>query len=243
MFHLESFFGLRAEFRGSVRLGTMLTPILFAAGCVTSTDVRVQETAILKRYEENSPSLKCATTASTDAYNNRVCFAADLARAYISLADKASQSEELAAYGTIAAAGTAAGALAYGSNLNLVKGAGLAAGSIAVSNNYTRPGETAGYLLDAADGLLCIAKVGRTEGARSVPDAAEMIDTATDTIRIDLRKKLTRQAPDYRTIVTLIQSTTTPSAQKAILAGALKDPSEFKANLDACILKAMKGVT
>lgn len=129
----------------------------------------------------------------------------------------------------------------YGSHLDLIKGAGLAAGTITATRGYFKPGEAAPFLLDAADGMLCIASVGRSPQFKPVEAGAPIVDDAISRIRLDLRKKLLRRAPDYQDVIDAIKSTTTDDAQKNNTQTFVSSKDILRDKLNLCVLKAVGG--
>ncbi|WP_292648508.1 hypothetical protein, partial [Mesorhizobium sp.] len=114
------------------------------SGCVGAQNVQSAE---VKVY--GSPSI------DPRSYAGNVEYAKRLADEYMRLSDQASSAQDAAALGLIASAGVAAGGLLYGGSTDLIKGAGLAAGSLGATTTYFKPGEASSDLLDAAEQLLC----------------------------------------------------------------------------------------
>jgi hypothetical protein len=167
-------------------------------------------------------------------------YASELANKYSDLSDKASSAEDAAALALIASAGVAAGGLLYDASIDLIKGAGLAAGAITATSAYFKPQETGTFLLDAAEQLLCIVKAGRdlpidpNDG-----EAMNIVDDGILTVRINLRKNLRRTLPDYRQLVKDLQGlATAPLPRK--LTGAVDVHAEVMRRLRlavaACVL-------
>ncbi|MGO7837223.1 hypothetical protein [Rhizobium johnstonii] len=140
---------------------------------------------------------------STETLADTIRYADLLAGKYIALSDQASGVQDVTALGLIATAGVAAGGLLYDANLNLVKGAGLGAGTIVAGSSYFRPGETSAALLDGAEQLICIRKAGEPflVAYRASEDAGEIVNGGILNVRVNLRKKLSRTLPDYRSLV------------------------------------------
>ncbi|KQU08042.1 hypothetical protein ASG68_23585 [Rhizobium sp. Leaf453] len=171
------------------------------------------------------------------SFAGRVNYAAALAGKYIQLADNASRTEDVAALGIISSAGVAAGALLYDANVNLLKGAGLSAGMIAAGRNYTKPGESAQHLLNAAEGMLCVSGIARSATKEVQDTSAALVDDAINRIRLDLRRKLERQAPNYRDILDAAKAYEANKA--AATSGFVSTSSALSAGLETCISKVV----
>ncbi|MBB6486856.1 hypothetical protein [Rhizobium lusitanum] len=162
-----------------------------------------------------------------------------LADQYITLSDQASSAQDIAALGIIASAGVAAGGMLYDANLNLIKGAGLAAGTLTASSTYFKPGETSSALLDAAEQMICLRKAGEPYLAKfgNDPQAGEILKGGILTVRLNLRKRLNRTLPDYRNLVENLKA----SLQQAPAGGVhgLSDEenlSLLRASVASCVL-------
>ena len=134
------------------------------------------------------------------SYDDHIAYAGKLADEYIELSDRASAAQDTAALALIGTAGVAAGGLLFDGSLDLVKGAGLAAGGLTAATTYFNPGEASQDLLDAAEQLLCIAKVAVPE-PRQHEAALEALKEGITTARLNLRKKLQHTLPDYKQLL------------------------------------------
>ncbi|MGO8023917.1 hypothetical protein [Rhizobium leguminosarum] len=161
-------------------------------GCVGASTVQMAEVKYINRK-----------TTGIRTLQDNVDLAGELANQYINLSDEASGAQDIAALGIIGAAGAAAGGLLYDANLNLIKGAGLAAGTMTATSSYFKPGETSTALLDAAEQMICIRKAGEPflERYAGSAEAGEILAGGILTARLNLRKRLNRTMPDYRSLV------------------------------------------
>ncbi|MGO6784011.1 hypothetical protein [Rhizobium ruizarguesonis] len=203
----------------------LLSIAVLIGGCVGAANVQRSEVEIYSRQNTR-------TLADTIHYADL------LAGQYIALSDRASGVQDVTAVGLIASAGVAAGAMLYDANLNLVKGAGLAAGTIAAGSAYFRPGETSAALLDAAEQLICIRKAGEPylEAYRTSEDAGEIVNGGILNVRVNLRKKLSRTLPDYRSLVESLKDSIVN--QPAAKAGVVQIPTlgMLRTDVATCLL-------
>ncbi|MGO7301403.1 hypothetical protein ACC718_32875 [Rhizobium ruizarguesonis] len=203
----------------------LLAIAVLVSGCVGAANVQRSEVEIYSRQNTR-------TLADTIHYADL------LAGQYIALSDWASGVQDVTAVGLIASAGVAAGAMLYDANLNLVKGAGLAAGTIAAGSAYFRPGETSAALLDAAEQLICIRKAGELylEAYRTSEDAGEIVNGGILNVRVNLRKKLSRTLPDYRSLVESLKDSIVN--QPAVKAGVVQIPTlgMLRTDVATCLL-------
>jgi hypothetical protein len=218
------------------------------SGCFGAGDVGQAEVSLHLRNSDdpirNAACIERSNCTPIDVgptYTGRVNYAAALAGEYMRLADRASQTEDLAALGIISAAGVGAGALLYDAPLNLLKGAGLAAGMTAAGRNYAKPGESAQHLLNAAEGMLCIASAAGLAPATVRTTGAELVDLAINRVRLDLRRKLQRQAPSYRDIVDAVK--TVDANKSTNLKGLVETTPGLSSALDTCVSKTVINVT
>lgn len=161
-----------------------------------SNSERVNDLEISRKY--NIAKLP----PNNDPYGNGIIYSRSLAEYYMQQAGVASGAKDAVALGLIAAAGVATGGLLYDANLNLIKGAGLAAGSLTVLNTYGRPEETETALLSAADALICIANAAESApNLASDPAAQSALFDATLKVRVTLRKRIARKIIDYGTLL------------------------------------------
>ncbi|MCA1408208.1 hypothetical protein I6F26_24780 [Ensifer sp. IC3342] len=146
---------------------------------------------------------KAAWPTDNDPYVNGINYARNLADLYMEQASKASTAKDFAAAGLLGSAGVAAGGLLYGSHLDLIKGAGLAAGAITSTTSYTKQDVAEDALLRGAEALICVAGVAQKETTafQNNTEAAGVVSDATLRIRLNVRKKLIRQVPEYSALV------------------------------------------
>jgi len=165
----------------------LATISFFLGGCastVTREDIRI--------YKEND----------TSTYAGALKYSTVLADKYLDLSSNARTFQDLVAVGLIGAAGVASGGALYGSSLDLIKGAGLAAGATSALSSYVRPAKHSNDLLLAAEQLTCVWKAGNAyTGSRNNAEAVEILKSGIRTIRINLRKKLNRDIPNYAQLV------------------------------------------
>lgn len=167
----------------------------------------------------------------TSTYAGTLKYSTELADKYLDLSSNARTFQDLVAVGLIGAAGVASGGALYGSSLDLIKGAGLAAGATSALSSYIRPAKHSNDLLLAAEQLTCVWKAGNAfTGSRADGEAIEILKSGIRTIRINLRKKLNREIPNYAQLVeNLKQSSQT--ANKLIGNKNFEIKSNFKENL------------
>ncbi len=227
-----------------MHLSVLVACSVALSGCVGAGDVGQSELNI--RIRNSDPSIQkaacrntfsCPTIDVGPSFAGRANYAAALAGEYMRLADDASRTEDLAALGIISSAGVAAGALLYDANVNLLKGAGLSAAMIAAGRNYAKPSESAQHLLNAAEGMLCVASAARSTDPAVQATAAGLVDDAINRIRLDLRKRLARQAPSYRDIVDAAKAYDADKhSGKPMM---FSTPESLATTLDACVSKVV----
>ncbi len=195
------------------------------SGCVGAQNVQRAEVKVFE-----SPAI------DPRSYAGNVEYAKRLADEYMALSDQASSAQDAAALGLIASAGVAAGGLLYGGSTDLIKGAGLAAGSLGATTTYFKPGEASTDLLDAAEQLLCISKVSYPPPDDPVA-GSEIIRQGVMTVRLNLRKKLSHTLPDYKQLVeTLKTSISAQSAAKHAYAANVVTVEDLRVEINKCVL-------
>lgn len=198
-------------YRSSV---TLIFSVMLS-GCVGAASVGKKEVKIYEDYHSKINTIK-----------GNVAYAQDLADEYLKQATTASETQDAIAFGTIGAAATGAGGLLYNASTGLIKGAGLAAGTAAAVGSYLEPDETVLALLNAAEQLVCIAQSGRmadsllgkkTEGEAAIEtesvQAVDILSIGIRQARINLRKALIRQRPDYSSLLNQLSNTASESAE------------------------------
>ncbi|UQS66917.1 hypothetical protein M5D98_11570 [Mesorhizobium opportunistum] len=198
---------------------------LSLSGCVGAQNVQSAEVKVF-----GSPAI------DPRSYAGNVEYAKRLADEYMRLSDRASSAQDAAALGLIASAGVAAGGLLYGGSTDLIKGAGLAAGSLGATTTYFSPGKASSDLLDAAEQLLCISKVSDPPPYDQVT-GSEIIRQGVMTVRLNLRKKLNHTLPDYKQLVeTLKTSISEQSAAMHITNQKAVTLEDLKVDVNKCVL-------
>lgn len=186
------------------------------AACVNQATVSKNE------FDLTYGEFKCKDGKKQCSYANAVDFttisgniniAGQLAESYLKSADSAAHHQDVAATGVIGAAATAAGGLLYGGNLSLIRGAGLAAGTIGALDGYYDQGEVSRALINAANQMACIASVGSqasTKNKSAVPDddadAADVLRLAILKVRVNLRSAMARQMPEFSSVIEEIKN-------------------------------------
>jgi hypothetical protein len=201
---------------------------LLIGGCVSASNVHKAEIKIL-------------STQPTRTLSDNIHYSDALAEQYMALSDQASGAQDAAALGLISAAGVAAGGMLYDANLNLVKGAGLAAGTLTATSTYFKPGETSVALLDASEQLICIRKAAEPfkQSYENDDDAVGIVSGGILTVRLNLRKKLNRTLPDYRSLVDSLKAALAnqPTGQHNIAeVDRAKDLNTLRASVASCVL-------
>ena len=210
------------------RIGRLISlfALLTTAGCVSAISVQKEE-------------VKLYALKDTSTFEATLDYARELSEAYIRMSDRASAAQDVAALALIGVAAVAAGSVLYDANLDLIKGAGLAAGTLTASTAYFRPGETGTHLLGAAEQLLCIVKAGQLLPAPYRDN--EAMDIARDgilTARLILRNRLRRTLPDYRSLVEALKSSAKQQAAMTLesTGGGEIYITEFRTSVVACLL-------
>lgn len=230
-----------------VRLLSSIVAPALVVSCVNGADLYSDETltwkaTLLRKHLDGTSGAKSVTEAEwpddRTPYANKIAYARNLAEYYMFQAGKVSDAKDIAAAGLIGTAAVTAGGLFYGAGLGLVKATGLAAGTITASTNYARPEEAEAALLSAAEALMCIASVAQAGKASFKKDevtAAGVLYDATLTVRLNLRGKLARKLPDYKT---LLDNFRTSVAKPALLEGPVTDIDGLRVRTAECILRA-----
>ncbi|MDA4848397.1 hypothetical protein [Hoeflea poritis] len=153
---------------------------------------------------ENNVTLSLKNLPSIEIYLGR------LAGAYNTLAGTADNYQTAAALTIIGAAGTAAGALTYGGNMDLLKGAALTAASANTLAGHFQPGKSTTDFLDAARQATCM-KQATTDARLAIgsngkqldenPVAIGILTSGILQVRTNLKIKLARGRPNYEKIV------------------------------------------
>lgn len=171
-------------------------------GCVSASSIGKAE--LLRSFSYNEYR-----------YSDNIYYAKALAKEYIIYSDRASRSHDLIAILTIGSAATAAGGILYGAHMDVIKGAGLAAGSINASASYFKPRKTSIWLINAAEQLLCIANKGREVQhiLKYDTEAAGILNEGILKVRLKLRKALIRDTPDYSDILKKLTEDKTKGAE------------------------------
>jgi hypothetical protein len=191
-------------------------------GCVTGLDIRSQEK--IARQEVRNP-----TAFEPKTYRELISYADKLSDGYIYLSDKIMTEQDVVGTLIIASAGVAAGGLLYDASIDLVKGAGLAAGTLTAATTYFNPSEASSHLLDAAKQLACVSSAAAS--ATETDENAGLVKEAIVTIRINLRKKLSRKLPDYGE---LVQKLKVSLLKDAI--SKSRGTSNLEVAINACVL-------
>ncbi|WP_144353248.1 MULTISPECIES: hypothetical protein [Sinorhizobium] len=197
-----------------------LLPLLLC-GCVSGARVHSAEVKI----------------ANEQTYQGRLDYAEKLAEKYIELADEATGAQDVAAMGIITAAAVGAGGLLYGAHVDLLKGAGLAAGTITATRGYAKPAETAGHLYNAAEALLCIQSVG--VNSPQVESARSILNEGINKVRINLRRNLVQDTPNYGELLNQIRGTYIQKIEAAGQARVLSVEEELRERINECILTSV----
>ncbi len=220
------------------KLSLCILSSLALTGCASALAVQSAEVKLVSENKTAAERQKFRKLG--DDFHGRVNYARALADEYIKYADSAATAENLAAAGILAAAATAAGGMLYGAHVDLLKGAGLAAGTITATRGYAEPVRAASDLLNAAEGLVCIANAGRVTSKAVQKDwrAAGVLDDGIRAIRLGLRKKLLRDSPDYNDILTKIKDTYREKNVALMNSDASESLEVLEVKVNVCVLKA-----
>lgn len=241
----------RILFRRLIFLITILI-----GGCVNSNDVGRKEIEIKRnifipaQYVEHSKNgsetlftrVRSAEPETLILWTN---YAGKLSIAFTQMSDASAAAQRATALGIIGAAVTASGAIAYDGNLDLLKGAGLAGGTLAALTAYFNPAKNAKSLLTAAEKLHCIEYAGATADESLETDSAAILLMKSNIRRVtlSLRLELERDPPSYEQIVRDITAaqniniTTKRGFISAFYKGNNKhDIEELQKELDKCFI-------
>lgn len=222
--------------------------ILTLSGCVNGASVGVKEIETYKKLLNASKDEQPFNTLT-----GRVNYAENLADLYISEADRASLSGDAVALTVIGVAATGAGALVFDGSTDLLKGAGLAAGTTSAVGNYFRPQETSLALLIAAEQLICMAGAGRSArndlealglgNTETLSDPIEIMDTGVRHVRLNLRKALVRTRPDYSTVLASLVNASRANGGLATESAASAEQliNKLRVDVTKCALEGISG--
>lgn len=194
------------------KLFLLCSGLALLSGCVSNLDIRKKEVDALREVQTKPiPRFYDITE-----FDESLKYSHRLSEAYILIADRAALGQDVLAAGILAAAGTAAGALLFDASLDLVRGAGLAAGAILQTEDYLEPDETITHLLDTSEKLICIVIAGRATRSgmleihygNDTVDPGGVFDQERTSLVIDgiaqarlqLRRLVRRELPSYGTI-------------------------------------------
>jgi hypothetical protein len=188
----------------------------------------------VRRAEINTYAMQ-----KVETLQDTIRYTSALVESYMTLSDQASAAQDVAALSVIATAGVAAGGLLYNAHLDLIKGAGLAAGTLTATTSYFKPGETSAALLDAAEQLICVRRAAEPFQStfNHSAEAIEIVSTAIQNVRLNLRKKLSRSLPDYKSLVASLRQTLAeqPATEDAYL-DRVEDLSTLRTTVAVCLL-------
>jgi len=197
------------------------------SGCIGAHHVAEQE--VLARTEDAPESL-----------TEFVQTASELSDEYLSLAGEASTGQDILALGIISAAATAAGGGLFNSHADLILGAGLAAGTINGLSNYLKPAEANKYLLTAAEQMTCIIQQATpyVNSHNKNAEALGIVEGGILQIRINLRKKLTRDTPNFGELVEKLKASIENKEETKRLEklAKAKPLDELRTQINACPL-------
>ncbi|MEP2706518.1 MAG: hypothetical protein ABJQ71_05950 [Roseibium sp.] len=202
-----------------------------------------------ERTDKNGNKNQAKPIKSVEQFSE---YAENLATLYLEESDKLSYTQEAIALGIIGAGATAAGGLLFSTSTNVIKAAGLAAGTAGALGTYIKPKENSAALLNSADRMMCIANSGRiaaSELSKSTDrESRQLMDTGIRRGRILLRKELTRNAPNYSDVLAQIRGLETNNVdlRRAISANLFAGDSivtrdklaraRLKDDVDKCLL-------
>ncbi|WP_141150963.1 hypothetical protein [Martelella alba] len=232
----------------------MLILVLISSGCTLSQvggfeDAAAYDAACFreKLYEavnfsegcprrtNEAPSIRAGYYNERFEYLARAEYANQLSYQYRRAARRASQGQDFGAVSIIASAGTAAGGLLFGSSLNLVKGAGLAAGLADANLGYFQPKQAQLSLLLAASKANCIATAAQPEPLDMVA-GRQVLNDAISAVEISLAEALVRDTPSFETLVAALRAAGT-SVTKEMNEGGIggRTVENLKHDVDLCL--------
>jgi len=167
-----------------------LSGTILLSGCIGAHRVAEQEVQV-------------RTVDTPESLSEFVKIASELSDEYLLLAGEASAGQDLLALGIISAAATAAGGGLFNSHADLILGAGLTAGTINGLSNYLKPADANKYLLTAAEQMTCIIQQATpyVNSFNKNAEARGIVQGGILQVRINLRKKLTRDTPNFGELI------------------------------------------
>ncbi|OJJ12972.1 hypothetical protein BKI51_02585 [Alphaproteobacteria bacterium AO1-B] len=221
-----------------LKIGLVIAVISQILGCANAGLIGGKELSVFKELSSEGK------LQSITGFSN---YAEELATIYIQESDGLSIAQDAVALGIIGAAATSAGGLLYGASTDLIKGAGLAAGTAGALTTYVGPKESSIALLNAADQMLCISRAGRVadtafgKGKNTDQKSEQILDTAIRQSRLKLRKALAKQLPDYSDVVNSIKDSAESQVKLNRIHGTEDGSVEnirivLQASVDKCLL-------
>lgn len=197
---------IQHRLRRSAVLGVITLASIWVSGCAYRYELSEKEIEIYEEY--------VALGTATAEIDETIDYARRLGDYYLQLAGEATAGQDALALGVISAAATASGGLLFGSSVDFVKGATLGGATTSQVGAYLQPGEASQFLVNAAEQLACISGSAlvaeRTLG--DDPDferrAIDVAENAIRNVRINLRKSLARQTPNYASVVEQLSQAT-----------------------------------
>lgn len=171
---------------------TLAATLMGAVSCTSATDVGQAErkALLVSTYKNNDENCdKKDACFDLDNYNDLLKYGVNLSLIYIDLSDNASAGSDLYAVGTIAAAAVTAGGLLFGSHPDLIRGAGLFAGTATGIDDYLEPDEASEALLTASEQVHCVVLAARTH-LNTNPDLTD-VEKDSDLTYVEKRPKFT----------------------------------------------------
>ncbi|MGG7567693.1 hypothetical protein ACQ5SO_16195 [Rhodovulum sp. DZ06] len=194
---------------GAIALAAML-----AGACAPGADLVQNERKPIDKAtgKVNSPH---ASPLHLEEFDQLISYGVALSETYVSAADQVATAQDAAAVGIIAAAATAVGGLAFGGPASVAGGAGLAGGVLAAGTEYMNGPAAINALLDASTQVGCVARAGQAslhlkglyaEHPEFDHQRKSIVQGGYMKARVELRRGLIRQPPDYAASFTALKS-------------------------------------
>lgn len=183
----------------------LFSVIAVGVGCSNPAQIRKKEEKAL----QSASNIVIPKLLDTKDFYQMQKYMYGLSEVYVSVADDLAVQQDLTALGLIGSAALAAGSFLYGGSSDIVRGAGLGAGTLVAADQYLTPKAASEQLLSSADQLICIVGASqRTEEHTALYRKHEdlndqrmsILRQSVYRIRLNLRKELVRDLPDYKTI-------------------------------------------
>ncbi|MFN3259448.1 MAG: hypothetical protein ACE37J_02705 [Pikeienuella sp.] len=239
--------GLKVPGGGAVALAAMMT-----GACAPGLQLATDERALVDP-KSRAVNVAGGSPLALRNFGDLVTYGAALSETYVTAADRIAAGQDAAALGIIAAAATAVGGLAFNAPAAVTGGAGLAGGVIAAGTQYVNGPSAIKALLAASTQVACVVRAGQsslpldsfyTEHREFERQRMAIVQGGYVTARIELRRALIRELPDFAGTFSALQAASkpgdaAPAAAPAVAQGLAKD-ARAAAEAEAAIRAALK---